>query len=146
MTVQTVVLECARRRSRKRSHNIDADGGEAGTQREGSEAASKDDDGERETVLFHLWDDQMCLAALFRKGDGLAIFWPWLVQSEVHDAPEGGGRVGLSQQHVVLPSKVGSGPGPHTERLPQVSEIWFVAPLGLFLVHHTPAWWVLQRF
>ncbi|CAN0434935.1 unnamed protein product, partial [Hapterophycus canaliculatus] len=38
--------------------------------------------GIRDTVLLHLWDEQTCLASLFRKGDGLAVYWPWLVQQQ----------------------------------------------------------------
>lgn len=82
--VQTVVLECAGRR-RGPDEMDDGDGS-----REGIAT-----DGERETVLLHLWDEQMCLTSLFQKGDGLAVYWPWLVQSDPQDAA--GGRIGLSQ-------------------------------------------------
>ncbi|CAM9796220.1 unnamed protein product, partial [Scytosiphon promiscuus] len=52
----------------------DGDGG--GGTGDGSADRSKD------TVLLHLWDEQTCLASLFRKGDGLAVYWPWLVQHQ----------------------------------------------------------------
>lgn len=83
--VQTVVLECAGRR-----RDPDEGGGDEDGPREGVAA-----DGERETVLLHLWDEQMCLTSLFQKGDGLAVYWPWLVQSDPQDAA--GGRIGFSQ-------------------------------------------------
>ncbi|CAM9247462.1 unnamed protein product [Laminaria digitata] len=83
--VQTVVLECAGRRRGPDEEDGDGDG-----PREGIAA-----DGERETVLLHLWDEQTCLTSLFQKGDGLALYWPWLVQSDPQDAA--GGRIGFSQ-------------------------------------------------
>lgn len=94
--VQTIVLECAGRSVRSGSGgNGDADGGVGSTQG----PADRDD-----TVFFHLWDEQMCLATLFQKGDGLAIFWPWVMQSDDHDTP--GGRSVPSQQPLALSSQV----------------------------------------
>ncbi|CAN0031945.1 unnamed protein product [Ectocarpus fasciculatus] len=86
-TLQTVVLECAanpkagglrqqqqqqqqQQQGRKQQHRR----GEAGGEDDGSSSSS------RETVLFHLWDEQTCLTSLFRKGDGLGVYWPWLVR------------------------------------------------------------------
>lgn len=82
--VQTVVLECAGLR-RGPDDVDDGDGSREGIATEG----------ERGTVLLHLWDEQMCLTSLFQKGDGLALYWPWLVQSDLQDAA--GGRIGFSQ-------------------------------------------------
>lgn len=93
--VQTIVLECAT--------------GKSGGQEERFEPtqASVAGNGDRETILFHLWDEQMCLASLFRKGDGLAIYWPWVMQSDVQDV-NAGGQMGLSQPQSVARSSQAS--------------------------------------
>lgn len=93
LMLQTVVLECA--------------GSTKGGCREEEWAQSRQatalGDGERETVSLHLWDEQMCLASLFRKGDGLAIFWPWVMRSDVPDVPAGE-RGGNNSEHRSLAS------------------------------------------
>ena len=75
-------------------------------------------DGERETVLLHLWDDQMCLTSLFQKGDGLAIYWPWLVQSDPQDSA--GGRIGFSQASSLFSQASSRGRLPGSWSLPLV--------------------------
>lgn len=109
MTAQTIVLECAALRRR--------DGTRASSQRGyGDELSGKGEsigtDSERETVLFHLWDEQICLASLFRKGDGLAIYWPWLVQGEGNDPP--GASLGLPQQSLAFTSQASLEHSKHT--------------------------------
>eukprot|EP00903_Cladosiphon_okamuranus_P008777 g8408.t1 len=116
-TLQTVVLECAarstagrvnrlqeqrqRRPDKTNRGNVGLGGAEDG--------GGCDNSSGRETVLLHLWDEQTCLTSLFRKGDGLAVYWPWLVQQQpqggevVHDSA--GGRT-ASQQQQSLSSQV----------------------------------------
>lgn len=52
----------------------------------GEEGGGCGPEAERETVLLHLWDEQMCLASLFARGDGLAIYWPWVVEEGGEEA------------------------------------------------------------
>lgn len=107
LTVQSVVLECAGRRDREGA-GASFDGGGDGGNARGDGA-----DGEKDIAVLNLWDEQMCLASLFKKGDGLAIYWPWVVQSDGLDVP--GGRPGLSQQPVGLASQA-SGRGKYELR------------------------------
>ena len=51
--------------------------------------SSSNNSSSRETVLLHLWDEQTCLTSLFRKGDGLVVYWPWLVQQQQPHAQSG---------------------------------------------------------
>lgn len=113
--VQTVVLECAGRR-----RDPDEGGGDEDGSRGGIAAY-----GEREKVLLHLWDEQMCLTSLFQKGDGLAIYWPWLVQSDPQDSA--GGHIGFSQAPS-LSSQASS-----CRRLPASWSVLLVLPSN---VHH----------
>lgn len=119
--LQTIVLQCAAAgRERRNRNSRDRVGGtdeNVGGDRDDYPGGAK---GGAETVLLHLWDEQTCLASLFRKGDGLAIFWPWLVQSDGYDTPLGGGGGGAatvgggasgggslpSQQSFGIPSQV----------------------------------------
>ncbi|CAM9247483.1 unnamed protein product [Sphacelaria rigidula] len=93
LMLQTVVLECAGA----------SRGGCREEERTQSRQATALGDGERQTVLLHLWDEQMCLASLFRKGDGLAIFWPWVMRSDVPEVPAGERR-GNNSEHQSLAS------------------------------------------
>ncbi|CAM9360129.1 unnamed protein product, partial [Ectocarpus sp. 4 AP-2014] len=113
-TLQTVVLECAanpravgqqqQQQGRKQQHRR----GEAGGEDDGSSSSSSSS---RETVLFHLWDEQTCLTSLFRKGDGLGVYWPWLVREQ---QPRGSGSDqgsvaapgGLSSQRQLVSSQL----------------------------------------
>lgn len=101
-TLQTVVLECAAGNTAggRRQESSSSSGG---NDRLGAQDGRGGDSSScRETVLFHLWDEQTCLTSLFRKGDGLAVYWPWLVQQQprvgdaVHDST--GERAAPEQQ------------------------------------------------
>lgn len=93
-TLQTVVLECAagttagrlnpRQQQRRPTGNVGF-GAEDG----GGGDSSSNNSSSRETVLLHLWDEQTCLTSLFRKGDGLVVYWPWLVQQQQPHAQSG---------------------------------------------------------
>lgn len=70
-----------------------------------------DSSGGRETVLLHLWDEQTCLTSLFQKGDGLAVYWPWLAEQQqsgdsIHDDSVPLTGRGTSSQQNSLSSQV----------------------------------------
>eukprot|EP00752_Nemacystus_decipiens_P006458 g5816.t1 len=115
-TLQTVVLECAARATAARpaqeqqhrrpggpSEESTNSGGYAGFVAEdgGGCGTSGSGGSSRETVLLHLWDEQTCLTSLFRKGDGLVVYWPWLVQQQQQQQPQSG-DVALDSAHSLL--------------------------------------------
>ncbi|CAB1111368.1 unnamed protein product [Ectocarpus sp. CCAP 1310/34] len=81
-------------KGRKQQHRR----GEVGGEDDGSSSSSS-----RETVLFHLWDEQTCLTSLFRKGDGLGVYWPWLVREQ--QPRSSGGDQGSAAAPGGLPSQ-----------------------------------------
>lgn len=111
-TLQTVVLECAagagakrREQGRGDQRKLRRPGDRQRADHPGNDSGGGvgDEDGgddgggggslSGETVLLHLWDEQTCLTSLFRKGDGLALYWPWLVQQQEQEQeqPQGVG-------------------------------------------------------
>ncbi|CAM9473095.1 unnamed protein product [Pylaiella littoralis] len=94
-TLQTVVLECAARMGAEQQQKQQQQQGRwrpSGRVEAGANGGDGrcDSSGGRETVLLHLWDEQTCLTSLFQKGDGLAVYWPWLAEQQqsgdsIHD-------------------------------------------------------------
>lgn len=110
MVVQTVVLRCVTRSSGEGDRSSRGSESSRGNrvdpaERTGEGGGKASDRGDRDhTVLLRLWDEQMCLSELFRKGDALALYWPWVVCGNEHESS--GGGAGLSQQAEAMSSKV----------------------------------------
>ena len=96
LAVQTIVLECAV--TGKRSRGERGGGGS-----EADEGGAGDGGEETTVVLLHLWDEQMCLSSLFARGDGLAIYWPWVVEEVGEGMVKS--SLGSSQQPSALESQ-----------------------------------------